>query len=477
MSNPRKSKRGNGSGTIFKRRPDPGSPWYIAWYDHERRRREQCTLTTDRATAGRMLARKVDETAQRVRGLIDPKAEALAEHGRRPIGEHLADWRADLAAKDRTGKTVKLVTARVQRMVDALHAQRIGDVAASAVQAAIGAMIRDGLALQTAHHYLRAVKQFSRWLHRDGRTPADALAHLQGYNASTDRRHERRALNPDELARVIDAAECGPVVLGMSGPDRAMLYRVAAGTGFRAGELASLTPDSFDVDANPPTVTVRAAYSKRRRDDVQPIRPDLAELLRPWLAGKPVGCPVFDLPDKTAKMLRSDLDAAGVPYADAAGRVVDFHALRHTFITAVVNSGASVKVAQELARHSTPTLTIGRYAHARLHDLTRALDALPCVTRPDHDRQTMRATGTHDATPGEGFRNPYSNRHAKPCDAVRSVAVNPLRLTDDGVSGKAYDSAEICEPVRSSATLNDQATCRTRTGDLRFTKPLLYQLS
>jgi integrase len=48
----------------------------------------------------------------------------------------------------------------------------------------------------------------------------------------------------------------------MTGPDRAMLYRVAVGTGFRANELRSLTPESFDLDANPPKVTVEAAYSK-----------------------------------------------------------------------------------------------------------------------------------------------------------------------------------------------------------------------
>jgi len=41
-----------------------------------------------------------------------------------------------------------------------------------------------------------------------------------------------------------------------------MLYHLAAGTGFRANELRSLTPESFDLDANTPTVTVQAAYSR-----------------------------------------------------------------------------------------------------------------------------------------------------------------------------------------------------------------------
>lgn len=78
---------------------------------------------------------------------------------------------------------------------------------------------------------------------------------------------------------------------------------------------------------------------------------------------------------------------------DEAGRVVDFHALRHTYVSAVVNGGASVKVAQELARHSTPTLTIGRYAHARLHDLTAALEALPGNSGSQQQTTARLATG------------------------------------------------------------------------------------
>ena len=51
-----------------------------------------------------------------------------------------------------------------------------------------------------------------------------------------------------------------------------------------------------------------------------------------------------------------------------------------TYVSGIVAGGASVKTAQELARHSSPTLTIGRYSHARLHDLQGALDALPSAT-------------------------------------------------------------------------------------------------
>jgi len=250
--------------------------------------------------------------------------------------------------------------------------------------------------LQTCNHYLRAIKQFSRWLWRDGRLREDTLAHLSGYNVKLDRRHDRRALTDDEVTRLIEAAERGPKVGGMTGPERATLYRVALGTGFRANEIRSLMPESFDLNADPPTVTVEAGYSKRRRCDEQPIRTDLAELLRAYLTDKPKNKAAFRLPDKPGKTLRVDLDTAGIPYRDGAGCVVDFHALRHTFISNIVRSGAGVKVCQELARHSDPKLTLGVYTHLQVADKTKALDGLPSIRTDKPDRETARATGTYD---------------------------------------------------------------------------------
>ena len=73
-----------------------------------------------------------------------------------------------------------------------------------------------------------------------------------------------------------------------------MLYHLALGTGFRAAEIASLTRESFALDTDPPTVTVKAGYSKNRRGSVQPIRRDLAETLRAWLATRQLGAAFFN---------------------------------------------------------------------------------------------------------------------------------------------------------------------------------------
>jgi len=208
-----------------------------------------------------------------------------------------------------------------------------------------------------------------------------------------------------------------------------MLYLVAAYTGLRASVLAALAPESFALDADPATVTVEAAYRKHRRQDVIPLHPDLANTLRPWLAGRPTDERLW--PGKWAEhcrggeMLKRDLAAAGVPY-EVGGKFADFHCLRHTFITELVKAGVQPKDAKELARHSTITLTMDRYAHVTLRDTAAAVSSLPsppATTAPE----ALRATGTDGASSpreGENAAGAYTLlTHAidSPCDALIGV--------------------------------------------------------
>ena len=180
------------------------------------------------------------------------------------------------------------------------------------------------MSIQTSNHYLRAIKQFTRWLVKDRRASDDPLTHMAMLNVSTDRRHDRRPFSEEELSAILQAANAGPIVRRMKGPDRAMLYAVAAYTGLRASELASLMPESFDLDSDPATVTVQAAYSKHRRQDVLPLHPSLVALLRPWLAAKPEGQSVW--PGNWAKgkeagaMLKADLERARAAWIEEAAK-------------------------------------------------------------------------------------------------------------------------------------------------------------
>jgi integrase len=350
----------------------------------------------DKEATRQLEARLLREAAREQEGMVNP----FAEHAKRPLAEHLADFCRALEAKGDTADHARHMCTCIRTLLDGCRFVRIADVQASPVAEWLAGRRKEGMAARTSNYYLVAVKGFLKWLVRDGRTDRNPLDHLSGLNTKVDVRRSRRTLPDAEFAAFVAAARLGKPFRELAGPERAVLYLVAVNTGFRASELASLTPESFDLDALPPTATVGAAYSKHRRTDVQPIRADLAALLRDWLKGKPAGQPLWPgkWKERGGDMVRLDLEAAGIAYYAADGRVFDFHAIRHQFISNLAAAGVHPKVAQTLARHSSITLTMDRYTHLALSDQTAALDSLPALptntTGLDREAATLAATGT-----------------------------------------------------------------------------------
>ena len=354
-----------------------GKVWYYRFTNADGRRAERKGCPDRKATEA--MAREAETRAALEReGLVDPTAEAYRRHGIAPLSEHLDAFITHLRDKGRVARYIQQVESNVRRILERGRLERIADLTPERVGTALATLRSSGLSLRTVHHSMRHVKGFSMWLRDTRRAREHALAPLAVADVETDRRRFRRSLTSAEASRLIKVAEAGPIVLGMGPGDRAMLYRVALGTGYRRGELAHLTPTSFALDGPRPAITCEAKGTKNRRRAVQPIKADLAELLRPWLSDKPLGQPVFILPDKPARMLRADLKAAGIPATTDDG-VIDFHSLRHSYVTWLIANGANVKVVQLLARHSTASLTLDRYAHASLDDRAAAVDSLPAI--------------------------------------------------------------------------------------------------
>jgi integrase len=85
-----------------------------------------------------------------------------------------------------------------------------------------------------------------------------------------------------------------------------------------------------------------------------------------------------------------------------AGQVVDFHALRMTFITNLTRSGVAPKTAQMLARHCDINLTMNTYTMLGVMDQAVALEALPAIpaasaVRPQHQRPAATHHGQRGA--------------------------------------------------------------------------------
>lgn len=392
--------------SVFKKKGK--GRWIIQYTDYSGRRREQSSRTTDHGVALRIGAEIDARAAERRTALVDPRTDAFADQELRPICEHIADFATLLEARGRAARHIFDTRRSIERVVKQIGARCLSDLSAFKVQTAVVALrdeprfvredrpsrprAKDSNAsrqlteipmhrsARTCNKLLQAMTSFTRWLWREGRTPSNPLLAVTRLNVDVDRRRRRRELSSEEVRQLLATAEVGPAHQGLSGPDRAALYRLSLGTGFRASELASLTAANFNLQGEPPTITVSAGYSKRRREDVQPIQVDLAAFLRQWLAIRLRKALVFAtmrLAEKTAKMIAFDLGRAGIAECDANGQVADFHALRHTFISRVVRAGATVTEAQRLARHSSPVMTFGLYAHATAHELARVVASMP----------------------------------------------------------------------------------------------------
>lgn len=331
-------------------------------------------------TAKRMAADLEDEADLIRRGVLD----ATAKHANRSLADLLDEFKEALESKKDTAEHVKLIGYRIQAILDGCDFDFPRDLDGAKVEKWLADQHKAGdMALQTWTHYVRAIKQFAKWLVDHQRIKTDPMRLLKTQNAATDRRHVRRSLDADDFTKLIETTYGQPTIGTLTGPDRAILYLTAAYTGYRASELADLAPEGFILEGNPATVTIHATTSKRRRLDVIPISEDIARQIRRWLEGKQAGQRVW--PGTWAKhhhagqLLKADLEAAKIAHRDESGRVYDFHALRGQFATNLARAGVHPRTAQLLMRHSTIELTMNAYSHLGLVDLEGAVKNLPAA--------------------------------------------------------------------------------------------------
>ncbi|MDY7010844.1 MAG: site-specific integrase [Planctomycetota bacterium] len=161
---------------------------------------------------------------------------------------------------------------------------------------------------------------------------------------------------------------------------------LAAFTGLRKSELASIRIGDVHLDTMPAYLELHAENEKAKRGAKLPLKNELADMVRKYIAGQRqvVGNSVrLLLPDvpliepPTLKTFNLDLAVAGIEKVDSCGRSMDIHSLRHTFGTMLARSGVAPRTAQELMRHSDIRLTTNIYQHLELVDTAGAVEMLP----------------------------------------------------------------------------------------------------
>ena len=465
--------------------------WYIDYKtaDNTRRRVKACK---DKAATIQLAAKLEREVELELTGMADK----YKEYRKKPLTEHLRDFEASLLAKGNTKEYVEQTLVRIKPVFVDCKFVHWKDISMSILQKHLASLRtkENGIGAQTLNYYLQSIKQFCRWMVQNQRASESPLEHLKGVNVRTDRRHDRRALEPDEIRRLLEATVAGPTRFGMSGYERYLVYRFAAETGLRANEIRNLTVGDFDFDNL--RVTVKAGYSKRRREDVQPLRSDTAMLLKEFFKGKIPNVKAFggtykQLTKRTSDMIRADLAATeikgkfgkaikeAVPYIDDAGRYADFHSLRHTTGSLLAASGVHPKVAQSIMRHSTIDLTMSRYTHTLRGQESEAVAKLPDLSLPS--KQTQKATGTDDEVVIGAYKKLTKNSYFDGLSRAPVGTANGQKNQKDNEMSTVDKSLAVAHlgTEKEPMSLGDidsklNTPGRTRTCDLRIRNPLLY---
>jgi len=82
------------------------------------------------------------------------------------------------------------------------------------------------------------------------------------------------------------------------------------------------------------------------------------------------------------RIFDADCQAAGIVKSDERDRVVDIHALRHTFGTHLSTSGVHPRTAMAAMRHSRMELTMNYYTDPTLLDIAGAVNSPPAFGAP-----------------------------------------------------------------------------------------------
>lgn len=341
-----------------------GKPRYRIVKDEQNAQAEEIQLRIDLQN-GVTESMKREAEKQRQTEAAEQQRQEAAKH--KTLADHIENFYQDIATD--SPKHALLLRRRIERLFKAADIHTIEDISAAKLRTTIGRMRccpqspkkkptdYPLLSSQSKRYYSKAARQFTKFLDDEGYV-TDPLKRWKPkkYDKVVER-HPRDRLQPEELEKLVKGTYIsGRRVQGVDCCTRSWLYLLGSITGLRKGEIAVLTPKSFDLTAR--KIFVGAEDTKNGKEAKLPLPKAMVADLKKWLAGKR-GLLFPGLAKKdAAKMIRRDLEALGIPFKTEVGERCFHAATRNSYISALFDLGLPLAQIQRSARHSDIRTTL-----------------------------------------------------------------------------------------------------------------------
>jgi integrase len=356
-------KRGNGEGSISRRKNGGWCAQYTVYTSGGRKRRT-------------LYGKTRQEVATKLsKALADREGGLTFDAGTTTVGEYLTRWLSHSVRDTVSQKTYERYESIVRvHLSPALGAIRLKTLTPGHVRGLYREKLDAGLAPRSVLHIHRTLSKALKQATDDGLIPRNAASSVK---PPRPRSEEIQPLSRDQVRTFLDT---------IRGDRMEALYVLAVTAGLRQGELLALKWEDVDLEGTNPTLEVRRSLSETRgrRSFVTPKsgrgrhlrlsrwavsalrthrKRQLEERVRKaglWednglVFPSEVGTPMSGRNLYRAFKIR--VKRASLP------QTLRFHDLRHTCATLLLRQGVNSKFVQELLGHADISLTLNTYSH------------------------------------------------------------------------------------------------------------------
>jgi integrase len=356
-------KRGNGEGSIGRRKSGGWCAQYTVYTSEGRKRRTLYGKT------------RQEVAAKLSKALADREGGLTFDAGTLTVGEYLARWLSHSVRDTVSQKTYERYESIVRvHLSPALGRIKLKAITPGHVRGLYREKLDTGLAPRSVLHIHRTLSKALKQATDDGLIPRNAAASVKPPQA---RREEMQPLSRDQVRTFLDTVK---------GDRMEALYVLAVTSGLRQGELLALKWEDVDLERTNPTLEVRRSLSETRgrRSFVTPKsgrgrhlrlskravsalgahrKRQLEERVRKAGLWEDQGL-IFPSEVGTLMSGRNLYRAFKIRVKRASlPQTLRFHDLRHTCATLLLRQGVNPKFVQELLGHADISLTLNTYSH------------------------------------------------------------------------------------------------------------------